>query len=614
MLFQVNITALADTDTYSPLVKATYTQPERLTPYTVVQGIDVSVHNGILDFAKIKKEGVNFVIMRVGYTGWGEKFSTAPDTRFATYYRDAKAAGLDVGVYFFSQAKTESEAVAEANYTLSLIKGLSMDLPVYFDYEFETKDDGSDGRLLAAWNNGKLNKRKMTDNVKAFCDTIRKGGYVPGLYSNTDWLNNKLYYDELDNTYPIWNAHYTGYSSKTQKYGCTSYPGNLQMWQYSSRGVISGHNGVYFDCNFMYKELMDQYMSGSSFAVSKIKSRAYTGKEIKPALTVTAYGKELVKGEDYYVTFENNIEIGKAYVTVIGVNEYAACKSVRKAFNIVPSKVANLAQTDKAETSISFKWNKHADASKYRIQTGDGTSFTTLADVTGTSYTIKNLSPCQSMYVRVAAVKTIGKTEYLGKYSTPVQMICQPRKVTGIKNTTVKTDSIRLQWTKQAYASHYNIYEYDNAAKKYKLIFKASKNYYTVKKLEKNSKHIFKVRAVKIPDSGSQLISAPSAAFTAYTSPDAPEIVSAASSKEKRITVKWKRAASADGYEIMWSTTKGFTSNFLSVYNTKNTAVTKTLTTSQSNKKYYVHVRSYKLHDGKKVYSSWSKTLSVKVK
>ncbi|MBE6720396.1 MAG: hypothetical protein E7571_07055 [Ruminococcaceae bacterium] len=611
IVMQFPASTYADTanTTYSPFVKANYTQQERMASYTIVHGLDLSYHNGDVNFAKLKKAGVEYVILRVGYRGYGEKGSIGKDKLFETYYNAARAQGLDIGVYFYSQALNESEAKVEANYTLERIKGLKMDLPVYYDYEFAGV---SDGRLDKAWSSGKLNKAKMTANVKAFCETVKNAGYVPGVYSNTDFLNNKYYSDQLDSIYSVWNAHYTA-KKKSGVYASTTYTGQYQMWQYSSTGTVPGTESTYVDSNFMYKELMQAQMGDSPFIVSAITSRAYTGKEIKPALEVKAYGKDLVKGEDYFVTFENNIEIGKAYVTVTGVNDYATAKSVKKAFYIVPSKVTDLKATSSTSGSVTFGWDKHGDATKYRIQQLDGTAYKTVKETTDTSYTA-TLSPCESITLRVCAVKVIGGKEYVGKYSTPIETAAKAKKVAGLKNTTKNTDSIRLQWTNQPHASYYNVYEYNEKTQKYELLWKASKNYYTVKNLKIGSRHKFKVRAYKKLSDGTLINGAASDAFTAYTSPAKPEIKSATSASARKINVKWNKADGADGYEIMWSTTKGFTSNYLSVYTTSQSAVSKVLTTAQSSKTYYVRVRAYNNIDGLRIYSAWSKTLSVKVK
>ena len=102
---------------------------------TAEQGIDVSYYQGAIDWAAVREAGISFAILRVGYRGWGEDGAIHTDACFAQNLEGAKAAGLDVGVYFFSQATTAEEAAQEAAYTLSLLEGAALELPVYFDWE-----------------------------------------------------------------------------------------------------------------------------------------------------------------------------------------------------------------------------------------------------------------------------------------------------------------------------------------------------------------------------------------------------------------------------------------------------------------------------------------------
>ena len=618
LVLQLPITAYADATTYSPYKKAYYSQQAKMQEYTVEHGLDLSYHNGTVDFNKLKEQGVTYVILRVGYRGYGESGKMTYDLNFDKFYQDARAAGLKIGTYFYSQALNVTEAKAEANKMLGKIKGLRMDLPVYFDYEFAGV---SDGRLDSAWNKGTVTRQIMTNCVNAFCGVIRDAGFTPGLYSNTDFLTYKYYVEDIDKDISVWNAHYTS-ARASGTYYATGYKGDYDMWQYSSTGTVYGvhleksdnPNGTkqyVVDCNFMYKELMNTAMKNTQFEVSSITARGYTGKAIKPELTVKVGTKTLTKGEDYYVTFENNIAIGTASVTVTGVNNYEYAKPVTKTFKIVPSKLQGLTLSSKNSNSLTFKWDKHPDATRYRVQTLEGDAYKTYKETTDTSCTITSLKPCQSKTVRVTAIKVVNGKDYIGKYSDGVEAVITPAKITNLRNVTNNTDSIKLQWTAQEYASYYRVYQYNSETNKYVCIKKASKNYFTVKDLKMNAQYSFKVRAVKELSDGSTVMSEPCTALVTYTSPDKPTIKSATSGSAKRITVKWAKAAGADGYEVMWSTSKNFSSNFLSTY---VTGTAKTLKTSQSKKTYYVRVRAYKIHNGVKTYSKWSSTLSVKVK
>ena len=186
--------------------------------YTSSFGIDISEHNGDIDFEKVKEEGVEFVFIRVGYRG-GIYGLLNKDKRFEEYYRGAKDAGLHIGFYFFSQAVDEKEAVEEADYLVSLVRGKQFDLPLVYDYE-----DFPDGRIQD------LDGETRTENVKAFLNRIDLHGYQGMLYTNLYWL--RYFYDvrEVMN-YPIWFAQY---------HEIPQYPCPFSIWQYSEEGELEG--------------------------------------------------------------------------------------------------------------------------------------------------------------------------------------------------------------------------------------------------------------------------------------------------------------------------------------------------------------------------------------
>ena len=194
-----------------------------------VMGIDISKHNGTVDWNAVKNAGVEFVILRCGYRGSASGV-LVEDEKFRTNIKGATAAGLKVGIYFFSQAVNEMEAVEEASLTLSLIKGHKISYPVYIDVE------AANGRADG------LSAAERTKVVKAFCETVRDSGYTAGVYSNKNWFAEKMDTGAFGN-YRIWLAQYT--ESPT-------YTGHYEMWQYSSRGTIPGIKGD-VDLNICYQ-------------------------------------------------------------------------------------------------------------------------------------------------------------------------------------------------------------------------------------------------------------------------------------------------------------------------------------------------------------------------
>ena len=190
-------------------------------------GIDVSKWNGSIDWNKVKSSGINYVIIRCGYRG-STTGALIEDPTFRQNIKGAQAAGLKVGVYFFTQATNEVEAVEEASMTLSLISGSKISYPVFLDVE------GSGGRGDA------IDAATRTQVINAYCQTIRNSGYTAGVYANKTWLQSKFNPGAINGK--IWLAQYAS---------APSYGGGYQMWQYTSKGKVSGINGN-VDMNLSY--------------------------------------------------------------------------------------------------------------------------------------------------------------------------------------------------------------------------------------------------------------------------------------------------------------------------------------------------------------------------
>ena len=189
--FSTPVLAMAAVTTTSKYTGKVYTHNAKLQKYSVINVIDVSSHNGSsIDWTKLKNDGIENAIIRVGFTGYTKsKHSLKYDTYYEQNITGAINAGIPVGVYWYSQALNESEAKAEANKLLSAIKGYDIELPVYFDYEFAGR---SEGRLDSAWSTGALNKTKMPANTRAFCETVKAAGYTAGVYANAYFLHTNI--------------------------------------------------------------------------------------------------------------------------------------------------------------------------------------------------------------------------------------------------------------------------------------------------------------------------------------------------------------------------------------------------------------------------------------
>lgn len=193
-------------------------------------GIDVSKWQKEIDWDKVKKAGVDFAIIRCGYRG-SVTGCLVEDPYFLQNIRGATAAGIKVGVYFFTQAVNEVEAVEEASTVVSLIRDFNLDYPVYID----TEGAGGNGRADG------LDVETRTAVCEAFCSTIENAGYEAGVYASRNWYYHKLNTASLEK-YVIWLAEYRS---------VPLYQGYYQMWQYTSKGSIDGIKGN-VDMNISY--------------------------------------------------------------------------------------------------------------------------------------------------------------------------------------------------------------------------------------------------------------------------------------------------------------------------------------------------------------------------
>ena len=193
--------------------------------YTIRKGIDISYHQGKIDFDKVKADGYEFVIVRVAYRGYGKTGSLNEEKMFREYIEKAQAAGLDVGVYIFSQAINETEAMEEAELVLQLIDGYDLQLPVVYDPEF-IRDDVA--------RTDDISGEQFTANTITFCERIKEAGYEPMIYSNMIWEGEVFTMSQLQD-YRFW---YADYELTPQT------PYAFDFWQYSSEGSVDGISGV----------------------------------------------------------------------------------------------------------------------------------------------------------------------------------------------------------------------------------------------------------------------------------------------------------------------------------------------------------------------------------
>lgn len=186
------------------------------------KGIDVSKWQGTIDWQKVKASGIQFAMIRIAY-------STILDKCFETNYKNAKAAGMPIGVYIYTMATDKASAEKEADYLIELLKGKTLEYPVAFDIEDKVQSG--------------LTKTQITAIIKAFCDRMTKAGFYVCIYSSKSWFETKINVSKLA-SFDIWLAQW----NKT----CT-YKGKYDIWQYSDSGSVAGITGN-VDMDYSYKD------------------------------------------------------------------------------------------------------------------------------------------------------------------------------------------------------------------------------------------------------------------------------------------------------------------------------------------------------------------------
>ena len=262
-----------------------------------VFGVDISKHNKGINLEIVKKAGAEFVIIRAGYTGYGDGVTKAKDSQFETFYKQAKQAELQVGAYYFTCANTYDKGTAEAEWLIkNCLKGKQFELPIAIDVEDDT---GGKHWLLNAGTN------KITAGILGFCDTLKNAGYYPIIYSNSDWFNNHIDLTQLTE-YDKWVASW----SKTQPSIAHT------IWQFGGEtnklrsnrlaGQIADQDFLYVD----YKKIMqaknlngfknsdtniDKKKTDAEIVAEVLDGKWGNGEARKQALTKAGYNYEKIQ-------------------------------------------------------------------------------------------------------------------------------------------------------------------------------------------------------------------------------------------------------------------------------------------------------------------------------
>ena len=592
-------------DPQSSEIFKTYYHDSRFSGYDVLNGIDVSQWNGVINWTQVKNAGYSFVFIRVsgrGASGGG----LYTDDRYKTNLEGAIAAGLDVGVYTYTQSITVAEAQQEARFVIDLIKGYNINLPIIYDYEFYPN-----GRLQ----NAKLSRATATAICNAFCATIENSGYTAMMYSYKSLLNSNLNPDNITKYYPLWLAIYNN---------TANYTGDYNYWQYSDSGQVPGINHA-TDLNYGYMKAPDKV---SSLTLTPQSDSAIS---LKWSKVVGCYGYQvfrldndtntykqvaLLRGASTLTYTDNNLLEGTAYTYAVRAIHYLHSGSYYGAFSNKmtsatmgdlqsPGKVKNLHVASSGSNQVKLMWDMQKGVNAYRVyvKTSPTTTWKVLGDTANnySNFYIHNKLPSGVSYQYcVRSYKMSGgKVTNAYPYSDKIYAGTGPARVSSLKLTSYTAESISLSWSAVSGANGYMLYYYNYNTNQYDLIKKVGSGTrsYTVPGLLACKGYKFMIQAYKTVNSVDYVSD-----NTELNTTTCPSQVSNFKYKlfGRYQFLFWDRQAGATGYKLyIYNTTTNKYTLVTTLEGVNSTTYLGTALTSP----YRYHVVAYKTY-GKNTYNS----------
>lgn len=539
-------------------LSARYTHSSMFDGYKVIKGIDVSEWNGDnINWKKVKAAGISYAFIRVGgrYYGSGKYFI---DSTYKDNIKNALNAGVDVGVYFYSQAISTSEAKTEAKYTTDLISGYNITYPVVMDYEYAWEDGGLSGRLY----NAHLSKSAATNVIKAFCAAVESKGYVGMIYASKTVITDDMNASSIAQSYPIWNAQYNDTDTLTVKHS---------YWQYSDVGKVSGISNA-TDMNFRYVK--------SPAAPSSLTQSACTDSTITLTWTKIpeVYAYQIVRydsSEDKYVsvgtakgagttTFtDKNLQDGKKYTYKVRGYYKLSSGAIYGTYSAectgitIADTIDNFAATVTAPTSVKLSWSPIPAATGYRVYRSNGSSgsYETIATTNSPDdcdVTDSQLNPGTKYNYKVRAYTTTDTNTIWHVLSDAKTITTDSGEVTGLKITSAYTSSLTLKWNKQENVDGYIVYVWEPSNATWTRLAKISSkstDTYTHKGLPHSTEYSYTVCAY-YKKNGTYHYTETASAVSGFTGPAVPSQIATASRTAKSVTIRWTQISDATGYTV----------------------------------------------------------------
>lgn len=574
----------------------------RFDGYKKVYGIDVSQWQYNIDWKKVRSDDIDYAIIRLGYRGYGAAGTLNLDPYFYQNMQNAAEAGIDIGIYFYTQAITTEEAKAEADFVLKYLRNYDIQLPVYFDIEGV---DGDVGRLDSAG----LSKKEKTELCKAFCDRMIDNGYEAGVYANKTWLTYMIDGDELAKQYPIWLAHYNTY---------TDYTGDYNTWQFSSIGTVKGISGG-VDMNVDYRGKA----SSAPIAPTNVSASVANGKATITWNDPSNADKYVVyrvnDSDDTYskiatvtarkytvaLTDEETAYCVRSVKTSGGVtlySDYSECVYVsnRNSDRDAPARVVS---TDYTSAVINF----HAAEGAVSYKVTDTSQNKVLAELeenaAGTDQRINGLLPCRGTYLLIQAVKADDSIENIGILYVRTKQISAPTgvKVSGRSSDTTAYTTAKVSWNAVSGVHGYCVFQKKNGVEYFAK--KTSKTADTIYSLKAGSDFEFVVKAY-IEADGKLYFGDGSKASVIHCRPQTPNGITL-TSVSNGIKVSFGRTEGADGYMVYrCDSSNGTYTRIAKLTGANKTAYTDTDT--QVGNTYYYKIRAYRTSGGTSYYSEYT--------
>ena len=606
-----------------------YTHPSfyKSSLYRLFHGVDVSYWQHDINWNKSKADGIDFAIMRCGYTALS-KFALHQDSTFIKNYKNATKAGVSVGIYYYACATTSTEAKKEANYVISILKNndINNQLPVVMDYEINSGRTNSVYNSLVKKKGKSAARKRFTNNAVVFMKTLRAAGYEPMFYSyrmliDKDFSKNyRFNMKDINGSsqYRFWLAQYST---------SISYKGNMEIWQFTSTGRVKGMSGN-IDRNFWYYPLDGTKTTDGTTSIRKCAvtlsstEYKYDGDAKKPKVTVKYGTDKLENGTDYAVSYMNNINKGTATVLVHGKGKfsnetYTTFKigdenvttdktTVTDSSALIPKKVEGVKlSSDIDNRTLTVSWDKAKNATVYQVcYKINGAESWTRKSTKNTTYAITDLNKKDTVIVKVRGKNTTSEETINGKYSETLY------KYFGSNKNTLELDDdckVTISWKKPSVEA--DSYSY---TVKIKRAGRSPKTYTTektklTKKFKENCAYSISVTPTltingkKYPGSAGAI----TRVYVAYTNIKSIKPVTGG------FKLKWSKleGEGKPRYKIFVAENKDMEDY---QYMTKSKKVTETtIKNLDSGKKYYITMKPYIKIDGKMFNGKETKVKSV---